>query len=292
MSTKTRGGLTDRQKYDLAARRQQDERHATQDPIPARITIALDLAGLWGPEVDRQLGGEEPMVDEWEAGLRVPTREQVEALARLTGQPIGFFYRRIEPGEYPTTTRICHRGRRKKATTVASHVDERGVMHVEIDPQPKLADVVPLPTRAQPAPAATKTPARRKDEPCMYGCAAPARLYPCGWRCDTHAPWAISGHPAPPSTPMPTRPVVEEQAEQRPAATPQRVARYNPRLRRHAWERPCEHHRECRWCHLHVVNHPAQHGPGWYQTWTTSTGATGTTQHSPVRIPDCPGPGA
>ena len=160
MSTPTRSKLTDRQKYDRAARRQQAERHATADPIPARITIALDSAGLWGPEVDRRLGGEEPMVDEWEAGLRVPTREQVEALAELTGQPIGFFYRRIEPGEYPTTTRICHRGRGKKSTTVVSSVDERGVMHVEVDPQPKLADVVPLPRRTPSAPAGFTQPSR------------------------------------------------------------------------------------------------------------------------------------
>jgi DNA-binding transcriptional regulator YiaG len=61
-------------------------------PTPERITAALDIQGLYGPEVDEALGGQEPMVDEWESGERVPTGEQVEALARLTGFPVKFFY--------------------------------------------------------------------------------------------------------------------------------------------------------------------------------------------------------
>lgn len=61
-------------------------------PVPYRITTALDARGLYGPEVDRALGGEEPMVDLWESGDLVPTREQVEALAELTGYPVRFFY--------------------------------------------------------------------------------------------------------------------------------------------------------------------------------------------------------
>lgn len=61
-------------------------------PTPERITIALDMRGLYGPEVDEALGGEEPMVDEWETGERIPTKEQVEALARLTDFPVAFFY--------------------------------------------------------------------------------------------------------------------------------------------------------------------------------------------------------
>ena len=55
---------------------------------PTRITAALDAAKLWGPQVDIQLGGSEPMVDQWEAGLREPTDEQIRALAELTGVPI------------------------------------------------------------------------------------------------------------------------------------------------------------------------------------------------------------
>lgn len=61
-------------------------------PTPERITQALDLRELYGPEVDRALGGEEPMVDEWESGERVPTLEQVQALAELTGFPVRYFY--------------------------------------------------------------------------------------------------------------------------------------------------------------------------------------------------------
>jgi hypothetical protein len=32
------------------------------------------------------------MVDEWETGERIPAAEQLQALARLTGFPINFFY--------------------------------------------------------------------------------------------------------------------------------------------------------------------------------------------------------
>ena len=67
-------------------------------PTPERITMALDFAGLEGPEVDRALSGEEPMVDEWEAGVRVPTLAQVQALAELTGWPVRFFYLPPPPG--------------------------------------------------------------------------------------------------------------------------------------------------------------------------------------------------
>ena len=61
-------------------------------PTPERITMALDLRELYGPEVDEALGGEEPMVDEWESGVRVPSFGQVLALAKLTGFPVRFFY--------------------------------------------------------------------------------------------------------------------------------------------------------------------------------------------------------
>jgi hypothetical protein len=66
--------------------------YAGKTPTPARITTALDLSDLYGPEVDHALGGEEPMVDEWESGVRVPSFAQVQALAGLTGFPVRFFY--------------------------------------------------------------------------------------------------------------------------------------------------------------------------------------------------------
>lgn len=61
-------------------------------PTPERITMALNIRDLYGPEVDEALGGQEPMVDEWESGKRVPTKEQVRALAWLTDFPVTFFY--------------------------------------------------------------------------------------------------------------------------------------------------------------------------------------------------------
>jgi transcriptional regulator with XRE-family HTH domain len=84
---------TDRQRYRSALIRQRDERlMASRDPNPARITIALNAAGLYGPEVDRACGVEEPTVDLWESGELVPTREQVEALAELCGvTPVTFY---------------------------------------------------------------------------------------------------------------------------------------------------------------------------------------------------------
>ena len=75
-----------------AERRDPAAYYAGQVPTPKRITTALDMRDLYGPEVDQALGGEEPMVDEWESGERVPTFEQVQALAKLTGFPVKFFY--------------------------------------------------------------------------------------------------------------------------------------------------------------------------------------------------------
>lgn len=43
---------------------------------------------------------------------------------------------------------------------------------------------------------------------CTYGCRAATRLYPCGVRCDTHAPWAQAGNPDPVTRIDPTRTAV------------------------------------------------------------------------------------
>jgi hypothetical protein len=84
---------TDRQRYRMTLSQQRHERLiATGVPVPFRITTALDMLGLYGPEVDQALGVEEPTVDMWESGELVPTREQVEALARLTEYPAWVFY--------------------------------------------------------------------------------------------------------------------------------------------------------------------------------------------------------
>lgn len=58
---------------------------------PYRITTALDLRSLEGPEVDIACLAEEPAVDDWEAGKSQPTWEQLLALARLTDFPPKFF---------------------------------------------------------------------------------------------------------------------------------------------------------------------------------------------------------
>ena len=85
-------------KVDQASERRDPAAYwAGRTPTPERITLALDLHELYGPEVDRALGGEEPMVDEWESGKRVPTFEQVQALAKLTRCPVRFFYKPPPP---------------------------------------------------------------------------------------------------------------------------------------------------------------------------------------------------
>jgi hypothetical protein len=81
-----------RVRIDLVMEKVRDADRLKGPPTPERITAALDMCDLYGPEVDVALGGQEPMVDEWESGERIPTREQIEALSRLTGWPVKFFY--------------------------------------------------------------------------------------------------------------------------------------------------------------------------------------------------------
>lgn len=109
--------------------------HKGPIPVPARITMALDRIGANGPQVDIDLGGAEPMVDEWEAGERVPTRAQVEKLAAYTGFPPEWFYRPVEDWEHETTrTFICDRTRRgdNGLTIIDTHIDYSGVMHMDV----------------------------------------------------------------------------------------------------------------------------------------------------------------
>lgn len=86
----------DRARYWKAAARQSRERgvdklrtHADWRAgrvIPHRITMALDLHGHHGPQVDAACGVEEPAVDMWEAGTLYPTWEQLQALAGICPQ--------------------------------------------------------------------------------------------------------------------------------------------------------------------------------------------------------------
>jgi hypothetical protein len=83
----------------LAEQKGQSKLHVRPDdtPTPERITAALNLMNLYGPEVDEACGVKEPAVDLWEAGLLVPTREQIHRLALLTGFPWRFFYQPEPP---------------------------------------------------------------------------------------------------------------------------------------------------------------------------------------------------
>lgn len=65
--------------------------------IPREISIALDLNGLYGPEVDIACKAEEPAVDMWEAAELYPTWEQLQAVAELTGMPLRRFWKEIVP---------------------------------------------------------------------------------------------------------------------------------------------------------------------------------------------------
>ncbi|WP_433717032.1 hypothetical protein ACQP2U_42520 (plasmid) [Nocardia sp. CA-084685] len=58
---------------------------------PWRITHALDMRELYGPEVDKACGVEEPAVDHWELGILYPRWKQFTALAELTGFAVDWF---------------------------------------------------------------------------------------------------------------------------------------------------------------------------------------------------------
>lgn len=84
--------------------------------IPHRITTALDLRELYGPEVDQACGVQEPAVDEWEEGIRYPTWEQLLALARLTDFPVKFFTTMLpaNPVRVSDTTLVFHMPKRAR----------------------------------------------------------------------------------------------------------------------------------------------------------------------------------
>lgn len=124
-----------RQKYARAQHRQKTERLLREGvPVPARITMALDLGGHEGPEVDTACGAAEPAVDLWECGVEVPTARQVQLLAELTGFPITYFYMPIEPGPLNKGMWICWGGRRGCESPEPDYVDERGVLHYGGEP--------------------------------------------------------------------------------------------------------------------------------------------------------------
>jgi hypothetical protein len=175
-------------------------------PVPARITLALDAIGAEGPWVDEALGGTEPMVDDWEAGKSLPTQEQVERLAEMTGRPVEFFYLAPTGQEMkPTRFFICERGRRPQnaLTVVESRIDERGVLHVDELTPPKppyrprtrtatRETTVPAPYRRRPADV-VHVPHEDPDAP---GCCITCRR-PVDAATDRHVP-DVSHLPAAP----------------------------------------------------------------------------------------------
>lgn len=108
---------------------------------PWRITQALDAAGLEGPEVDEKCGGQEPMVDEWEEGVRYPTWEQLLKLATLTEVTPAMFM--VKPGQDPIPA---------KSTSMRFHVDleDEGEPVLAFTPNAIAAEVAYAP-RTRPA---------------------------------------------------------------------------------------------------------------------------------------------
>lgn len=120
MPTRRRWGkagqrLTPQEQARAAQLRQQrarDEKRAYQawragGVVPWRITAALDLRALYGPQVDEACGVTEPAVDMWEDGQLYPTWEQLQALAELTDFPIRFFTLEYDPIPIDATSLLC-----------------------------------------------------------------------------------------------------------------------------------------------------------------------------------------
>lgn len=118
-------------------------------PVPARITLALDMRDLSGDQVDWDLGvWESPAdewipgtaVDRWEVGALVHTRAQVERLALLTAFLVTWFYRPVE--HLPSRMLLCDRSKRARALTILTgSVNADGVLQrssmVRLDRRPR-----------------------------------------------------------------------------------------------------------------------------------------------------------
>jgi hypothetical protein len=145
--------------------------HAGPPPVPARITDALNAIGADGPEVDVALGGVEPMVDEWEAGTRLPQRWQIERLAKMTGRPVGYFYAQPEKWEQaPVRLFICQRNRRPEnaLTVVESWIDRAGVRQTRTLVEPR--SPYRYRPRRQTAPKHARVAVEHRPDPETPGC--------------------------------------------------------------------------------------------------------------------------
>jgi DNA-binding transcriptional regulator YiaG len=123
-------GAADHEGYARAAALQREQRLlATGRVVPAQITMALDAAGLHGPQVDAMVGAQEPDVDRWELGELQPTAPQLRLLAQVTRRPVETFFEPLPPGPLGGMW-MCSRGRGKAGCVQVPPdvVDERGVL--------------------------------------------------------------------------------------------------------------------------------------------------------------------
>ncbi len=123
-----------RDRYSRAQNRQETERLLAEGtPVPARISMALDMGGHEGPEVDLAVGTWEGNpagdVDLWECGLASPNAEQVKLLAELTDFPVAWFYQPMEPGPLVSRMVICWTDSRGCQSPEPDVIDENGVLH-------------------------------------------------------------------------------------------------------------------------------------------------------------------
>lgn len=107
------------------ASREDRQRWDRGELVPDRITVALDLAGLHGPEVDVALGGAEPMVDMWEEGVMYPSWSQLLKLAMVTGFPVSSFFIPVDLRQWydiRRSTFICGPHRRDPVPPMPKHL--------------------------------------------------------------------------------------------------------------------------------------------------------------------------
>jgi hypothetical protein len=170
----------DQRRYASAAHRASTEKLiAGGKVVPARITIALDICGLDGPEIDEQVGtwhgNPDGDIDRWEQALAVPSPQQVELLATLTECTVAWFYEPLEPGPMLENGPVwmCFSGR-EGCTQVQPHViTDAGVLLYEGQPrEPVDTRTGPLP--GMPVPQAPPAGERASKAP-TEGRAAPVK---------------------------------------------------------------------------------------------------------------------
>lgn len=160
-----------RRRYSSAAVRARAEKLiAAGKVVPARITLALDIMGLNGPEIDEQVGtwhgnpgGD---IDRWEQALAVPSPAQVELLAKLTDFPVAWFYEPVETGPLLDNGPVwmCFSDRRGCAQVQPHVVTEAGVLLYEgqprepVDTCPARLPGMPAAELPQPSPGPAKAP--------------------------------------------------------------------------------------------------------------------------------------